>query len=61
MITSAVIFSCGNTRSRPVCTLVAETNRLTSSHARTASKSTKRSIRSRSGLMLSGFKSYGDM
>ena len=47
----------GKTRSRPVKTLVAETNNWMRSNPRSAAKSTKRSIRSLSGLMLSGLKS----
>src|SRR3984957_2443254 len=58
--TSAVIFSRGKMRMRPVKTLVADTKSLSLPEARNASKSTKRSITSLSGLMLSGLKSYGD-
>src|SRR5262245_21548494 len=57
---SAVISSRLNTWSCPLRTLVAETNNCRSLQARTALKSTKRSIKSFSGLILSGLKSYGD-
>src|SRR6476660_9022628 len=57
---SDVISSRRNTCSSPLFTLVADTNSCTSLQPRTASKSTKRSMRSFSGLMLSGLKSYGD-
>src|SRR5260370_22755578 len=60
MTTSAVIFSRGKIRRRPVKTLVAETKSLRLQDDRSMSKATKRSIRSLSGLILSGLKSYGD-
>ena len=60
MTASAVILSRGKMRTRPVCTLVAEMKSCRSVVARSFSKSTKRSIRSFSGLMLSGLTSYGE-
>ena len=60
MITSAVILSLVKTRSRPVWTFVAEMNTCGLGAARSASKSTKPSTSSLSGLMLSGLKSYGE-
>src|SRR5580692_10556102 len=47
-------------RTRPVCTLVAEIKICSSALARSASKSTNRSNKSLSGLMLSGLTSYGE-
>src|SRR3984885_1908403 len=47
-------------RTRPVCTLVAEIKICRSALARSASKSTNRSNKSLSGLILSGLTSYGE-